>query len=147
MTSLFPKTVALTLVAGMAFAQQGSPGSHFIEQWDINGDGQVTLAEAEEKRGDVFGMFDEAEDGVLDDADWAAIDAHLTTEMEGKGAAADLGRGPGKLIRTSMTAAFNDADADGKVTRAEFIGATKTLFSQIDRNGDGLMTSADFGKK
>jgi hypothetical protein len=147
MRKLLPFTIAFALVAASAFAQQETPGAHFIEQWDINGDGQVTLAEAEEKRGDVFVMFDAAEDGVMDAADWTAVEEHLAAEMDGKGDAKGMGRGPGKLIHASMTAAFNDADADGKVTQAEFVAAPKSLFAQIDRNGDGVMTTEDFGKK
>lgn len=139
-------TTALALSAGLALAQNGTPGSHFIEQWDMDANGEVTLAEAEEKRGEVFVMFDQTADGTLDATEWAAIDAHLTAEMSDKGAAAGMGRGPGKMIHQAMTPAFNDTNADGTVTLDEFVAATKTLFTQIDRNGDGLMTPADFGK-
>ena len=144
MKTLFLLTTAFTLVAGLALAQQGSPGAYFIEQWDMDGDGQVTLAEAEEKRSEVFAMFDRAEDGVLDAADWTGITEHMDAEMGAKGAAAGIGRGPGKFIREAMTPAYNDADGNGEVTLDEFVSATKTVFSQIDRNGDGLMTPADF---
>jgi Ca2+-binding EF-hand superfamily protein len=145
MKPLFLLTTALTLVAGLAIAQQGSPGAYFIEQWDMNDDGQVTLAEAQEKRSEVFAMFDQAEDGVLDASDWVGISDHMEAEMAEKGAAAGMGHGPGKFIRESMTAAYNDADGNGEVTLEEFVTATKTVFTQIDRNGDGLMTAADFG--
>lgn len=81
MKALFLVTTALALSAGLAFAQQGSPGGYFIEQWDMNGDGQVTLAEAEEKRAEVFVMFDQSEDGILDATEWATIAEHLEAEI------------------------------------------------------------------
>ena len=43
-------TVAAALfIASSAYAQQGQPGAHFLENWDLDGDGQVTLAEAQGK--------------------------------------------------------------------------------------------------
>lgn len=33
------------LVAGPSFSQQGNPGQHFLEQWDVDGDGAVTTAD------------------------------------------------------------------------------------------------------
>lgn len=146
MKSFFLLTTAFTLVAGLAAAQQGSPGAHFIEQWDMDGDGQVTLAEAEEKRGEVFAMFDQAADGTLDAEDFKAVAEHMDAELGAQGAGHGMGKGPGKFIHDAMTAEFNDADGNGVVTAEEFTAATKTLFSQIDRNGDGVMTTADFGR-
>ncbi|WP_022702687.1 calcium-binding protein [Pseudorhodobacter ferrugineus] len=146
MKTLFLLTTAITLTAGLALAQQGTPGAYFIEQWDMDGNGEVTLAEAEEKRTEVFVMFDKAEDGVLDATDWAAIAEHLAAETGEKGPAAGMGHGPGKFIHDSMTQTYNDANSDGTVTLDEFVAATKTVFTQIDRDGDGRMTPADFGK-
>jgi len=146
MKTLLLLTTALALVAGLALAQQATPGAYFIEQWDMDGNGEVTLAEAEEKRTEVFVMFDAAEDGVLDASDWAAIAEHLAAETGPNGPAGGMGHGPGKFIHDSMTQSYNDADGDGMVTLDEFVAATKTVFTQIDRNGDGAMTPADFGK-
>lgn len=146
MKTVFLMTSTLTLIAGMVFAQQGNPGAHFIEQWDIDGDGQVTLAEAEEKREVIFEMFDQAGDGNLDADDWVGVVEHLAAEEAANGPGLGMGNGPGKFIHEAMTAAFNDTDSNGEVTKEEFVAATKALFPQIDQNGDGAITSADFGK-
>lgn len=146
MRTFFLLSTALTLVAGMTLAQQGQPGANFIEQWDMTADGIVTLDEAIEKRVEIFVMFDVAGDGVLDAADWEGVAAHLAAEEGDKGGDHAMGRGPGKLIHAAMTLAYNDANGDGVVTSDEFNTATRTLFPQIDRNGDGLMTVADFGR-
>lgn len=146
MKTIFLLTTALTLLAGIALAQQGKPGAHFIEQWDIDGDGQVILSEAEEKRGGIFDMFDQAGDGKLDADDWAGVAEHLEAEEGTNGPGLGMGNGPGKFIHEAMTAEFNDADGNGEVTAEEFVAATKRLFPQIDRNGDGVISSADFGK-
>lgn len=146
MTRISLLAAGLVFTAGMALAQQGTPGAHFIEQWDLNGDGQVTLAEAREKRGDVFYMFDANADGIFQPEDWAAIADHLATEEQANGAGLGMGNGPGRIIHAAMEPAFNDTDGNGSVTAQEFIDATDALFVQIDRNGDGLMTTADFGR-
>jgi hypothetical protein len=38
-----------------------------------------------------------------------------------------------------------DADDDGRLSRAEFTGATADWLARKDRNGDGQVTAADFG--
>jgi Ca2+-binding EF-hand superfamily protein len=139
-------TAAAALSATMAFAQQGNPGAHFIEQFDMDGDGQVTLAETKEKRGEVFAMFDSDEDGQFNAEEWKGINEHLALEMGQDGAVQNMGNGPGRFMHEAMTPEFNDANADGIVSAEEFVAATETLFANIDRNGDGVMTSADFGR-
>ncbi|WP_323006144.1 hypothetical protein [Pseudorhodobacter sp.] len=57
-----------------------------------------------------------------------------------------MGQGPGQAIHASLTPGFNDADGNGEVTLEEFVAATKTVFGQVDRNGDGVLSVADFGK-
>ena len=37
----------------------------------------------------------------------------------------------------------DDADGDGRVTRAEFKGP-QPFFQRLDRNGDGVLTAEDF---
>lgn len=53
-------TLAMMLLAvpALGLAQADAPAAHFMEQWDADADGQVTLAEAQTKRGEVFYMFD-----------------------------------------------------------------------------------------
>ncbi|MCB2115827.1 MAG: EF-hand domain-containing protein [Rhodobacteraceae bacterium] len=148
MKTILSAALAAVMLAGAAHAQQGIPGAHFIEQWDIDGNGDVTPEEAREKRGDVFVMFDQSEDGVFQPEEWAMIDEHLTAEdaAQGQGAAMGMGKGPGQFVRAAMQAPFNDLDGDGAVTKEEFVKATDTLFGQLDRDGDGLLTVADFGR-
>ena len=133
-----------------AFAQQGKPGANFLDQWDLNADGQVTLAEAREKRADVFRMFDKDDSQTLTAPEWDAITTHIAAEEsqkgQGQGQGQGHGGGPGQFVHAAMQPGFNDADKDGTVTAAEFEAATDALFPQIDRNGDGVVTVADFGR-
>jgi len=156
-------TTAVLLSATSLFAQEESPGSHFIANWDLDGDGAVTLAEATTKRGDVFTAFDADEDGRLADEEYAMFDearandqAQMREAMQanggkgqgkgqGQGQSQGHGMGPGMNEEGGMMRAFNDTDADGFVSRDEFIGHTADWIAQMDRNGDGTVTAADFG--
>ena len=40
-----------------------------------------------------------------------------------------------------------DDDGDGRVTLAEFLGVTEAWFAGVDRNGDGVITTDDFGPR
>lgn len=139
-------TAAIAL-GSAAYAQQGKPGAHFIENWDANEDGQVTLVEATEKRSDIFFTFDEDDNGFLSASDYAMFDearANDQANMEQSG----QGYGSGKGQQgQGMTLEFNDVNGDGKVSRDEFMARTPDWFATKDHNSDGVITTADFGRK
>lgn len=139
-------TLALALILPLAAtAGQGTPGAHFLENWDLDGNGEVSLQEAQEKRGDVFYTFDSDDDGFLDAAEYAMFDEARALDMEASGGG--HGKGPGKRLQTGMTLDFNDTDGDGRVSRAEFTGQAEAWITLIDRDGNGAVTSGDFGPR
>ena len=139
-------SVAAALFLGTAtFAQQGKPGAHFIENWDLDEDGQVTFAEAKEKRGDLFTMFDQDEDSQLSDAEYDLFDETRRADMDEN--AGGHKKGPMRGVDKAMTREFNDVNGDGQVSRDEFVGRTGDWFTMMDRTGDGVVTTQDFARK
>lgn len=120
----------------------GVPGAYFIENWDLDGDGQVTLAEAGEKRAELFYAFDSDENGILDAAEYDVFD-----EVR----ALDLAENEQSMSRdnpaNAMLREVTDANGDGEVTRAEFMDALPAWFARFDRNGDGVLSVDDFGPR
>lgn len=136
---------ALLVMAAPVFAENHQPGAHFIENWDIDGDGAVGLDDITARRGDVFHTFDADENGALDAEEYALFDEARANDM-----ANNRGHGQGKGLRRAskgMTLAFNDTDGSGEVSREEFLSRSKDWLSLLDRNADGTVTSADFGRK
>lgn len=127
-----------------AMAQQGNPGAHFLESWDANEDGQVTIEEATQKRDDIFIMFDQNENGSLDDAEYNLFDETRLADMD-----ANAGGHNGKMkgVSQGMARVFNDLDKDGQVTKEEFLSQVPAWFKMMDRNDDNVLTIADFGRK
>lgn len=156
MKTLTLTTAALALTASLAFAQ-GNPGAHFVENWDLNGDGQVTLEEATERRGNVFASFDANEDGFLDAEEYTYFDQARENDMKENAQAHGMGQGNGqgkgqgmqamKNAAGGMALEVNDTDGDGKVSHDEFITNTAAWITGMDRNGDAVITTADFGPK
>lgn len=124
-----------------AFAQQAAPGGHFIENWDMNEDGQVTVEEATQKRDEIFTMFDQDENGSLDTAEYDMFDETRQIDMNENAGA--KGARMGKLSQ-AMQREFNDTDKDGQVTRQEFLSGVTPWFDQMDRDKDQVITSQDF---
>ena len=123
---------------------EGKPGSHFIENWDMNGDGTVALEELTERRSDVFFTFDSDENGFLNAEEYGYFDNARAADMEGKD---DHAQGKMGKVQAGMIMTFNDANGDGQVSRAEFLTKAADWLAMIDRDGSGNITEADFGPR
>lgn len=88
---------------------------------DANGDGKVTLAEAQEAAKKHFAKLDDNKDGVLDRA-----------ELDGKGSR--------KFSRA-------DANNDGKITQTEALSGVKDWFTRKDTNKDGVLSGDELPGK
>lgn len=134
---------AILLSTTAAQAEQGNPGGHFIENWDLNEDGQVSLEEATERRTDIFATFDADENGVLNAEEHDLFDEARANDMKENG----MGHGKGKgNPANGMLRKFTDANGDGSVSREEFMSAVPGWYAKMDKNGDGTVTAEDFGK-
>jgi hypothetical protein len=138
--------IAVLLLAYPALAQPGQPGQHFVENWDLDGDGQVTVAEAEERRGDVFLSFDSDDDGFLDAEEYVYFDEARANDMANEGGQGGHALGAMKNAADGMELAVNDLDKDGKVSREEFLAQASVWIAAMDSTGDGVVTTADFGR-
>lgn len=134
---------ALLLVAGTAAAQQNPAAARFMENWDLDGDGRVTVEEAIEMRNDVFYTFDADEDGMLNAEEHEMFDAARENDVN------EMPEGPPRamiqMIADGMSRPVNDANGDGTVTGAEFEAGAAAWLAKVDSNGDGVVTIDDFG--
>ncbi len=143
MKTFLISATAATILATSAFAGSHGgavPGAKFLDEWDQNADGQVTVEEAASRRSDIFASFDENNDGVLSAEEYAFFDAARENAH-----GADAGNGGERKAAAGFTLAFNDVDGDGSVTLEEFLGKSADWLALLDRNGDGVVTKDDFG--
>jgi len=158
MKRLVALSAAFALTAGLAQAQTAvDPGVEFMAQWDVDGNGQVSLAEAREHRGDIFSMFDSDDNGSFSKDELAGIDEHKLMEIEagmgpghqlpdgmqprqgmgpgGKGMGPGQGKGPGAQQRM--------AQQGGPMGQGLYQPAEEGM-RMFDTNGDGTVTRAEF---
>lgn len=149
MTRYTPAALAALVLAlaAPALAEDMKPGAHFIENWDFDGDGKVSLDEATERRSDIFTTFDADEDDTLSAEEYDLFDEARANDMETMSEAngGPVGGGMGGYSR-SMERTVSDLDGDGVVTRAEFVDGTPSWFAMRDRDQDGYITIKDFGR-
>lgn len=110
---------ALALGGATAAFAQGEPGPR--GPGDPWGDATVARADVEAKAVERFAAFDTDNDGVVGEKEEEAA-----ATMPG-------GRALGRA----------DYDADGKVTRAEFVNAQLKRFDSQDADKDGTLTKAE----
>lgn len=145
MKTLMTTGIALMFTTSLALASShGNLGAHFLENWDLDEDGKVSLAEAIEKRGDVFYMFDQDENDVLDSTEYDLFDETRKADQEANGGG--MGRGRNNPVN-GMARQVTDANKDGQVSRAEFIDSVPAWYARMDKNGDGTVTVNDFGRR
>lgn len=134
--------LALMVMVAPTWAQTHQPGAHFIESWDVDGDGAVSLDDIIARRSDVFLSFDANDNGTLDAEEYVYFDEARANDMKHNA-------GPGGGLRRAaegMTRVFNDTNGDGEVSRAEFLTHSSDWMALLDRNQDGHVTTTDFGQ-
>jgi hypothetical protein len=139
-------------------------GMMMLRAADADGDNSITRAEVDALQAEMFTWMDRTGDGYLDDADKspvrrrmqaiieaerAARGADGTGDQRGRGFRRQDGpaggpegrrRGPGGPGGDAMGMRGADADGDGRISRAEFLGAEHPGFARLDANSDGVIT-------
>jgi hypothetical protein len=131
-------TAALLAATSMASAEMR--GQHFVENWDLDGDGKVTAAEAQERREMIFLTFDANEDAFLDADEYKLFDEARANDMADRPHRGQRMRAAANGMRLDA----NDKDGDGRVSRGEFLAQASTWIIAMDRNGDEVVTVEDF---
>lgn len=75
-------------------------------------------------------MFDADENDQLDAAEYDLVDETRAAD----------------IAANALKREFNDTDGDGLVSKVEFGDGTEAWFVKLDHNGDGVVTSEDFGR-
>ena len=138
---MFNAAASAVLLAGAAAAQQGPRGGHdgdhrrgamalmMLGAADYDGNNIVTRAEVERLQGEEFAFRDRNGDGYLDDADASPTRQRLAAMRPEDAAAAPRRRAP-RL----------DADGDGRISRAEFLGRELRIFDRLDADSDDAVS-------
>lgn len=125
-----------TLIGGLAFvsaqaADEGKGGKHgtfFLERFDADKDGQVSLQEFEDARNHRFEDIDSDGSGGVTLEEMRAHREKMRQEREARRFA--------KL----------DADGSGEVSEEEFQNKKKSMFERLDKNGDGVIEKSELPK-
>ncbi len=146
---IFTAAVSALMITAAASAQHGPGGRHeggegrhggaraliMLGAADLNGDNTVTRSEVEQLHADEFAFRDRNGDGYLDQADASPMMQRMAAMRPDDAEPRRFGRrgGQGPMERL-------DADEDGRISRAEFIGRELRMFSELDANGDDAVS-------
>lgn len=161
-----PLAYSLALMTALPLAAQAQGfGEQFLTNWDSDGNGQVTLEEVLERRGDLFYMFDADEDGRLNDEEYATFDETRALDREmhledygmtmgqaagpkgagqaGQGQGARKGTGQGMKQGYGQGQGMTPGKGLGMAAGIESVQSSMTRLSN-DLNGDGVVTRDEF---
>jgi hypothetical protein len=111
--------IGALMTSGAALAEHPGRGGGLFENADANTDGSIARDEFLAARAAAFAKLDQNTDGMLDEAD--------------KPAPAREGRRHGGL-RGRL-----DANADGKISKDEFVNGATPMFDGADKDGNGAL--------
>jgi hypothetical protein len=104
---------------------------------DYDGDNTVTRAEVERLQSEEFAFRDRNGDGYLDEADASPTRQRLAAMRPDGAEGGPRRRAPraGGEDREPV-----DANGDGRISRAEFLGRELVIFDRLDANGDDAVS-------
>ncbi len=131
---------ALSFATAMLVATTTAHASEtaFLEVWDMDADGKVTMREVDEMRIAIFETFDKDGDGALNSEEYTAFDKARGDAAKDSNSPL-LKRAVHGLRRESM-----DTNLDGMVTRNDMSAALRDWFMSHDKDKDGVLTDGDF---
>jgi Ca2+-binding EF-hand superfamily protein len=118
---------ALSFCAIPSLAQPQDPIDQLLANFnriDVNGNGEISRAEFRRVQAARWPQIDRNGDGYLSEEDFPTAAARRT-----KTQLAEI--------------AHLDADGDGRISQSEFLNGPAALFTQADRNSDGVLTRAE----
>lgn len=133
--------LAALMLAAASGATANPQAKNFIKNFDANGDGEITMAEAEGHREQIFSVLDRDRDNSLSREELVRrirmVEQVLSENEIDKTASSDS--------IDSLIAQY-DKDKDGAISLAEYNNGIKGWFKRKDRNGDGVISVADARK-
>lgn len=114
---------------------------YFMQQFDTDGDRQVSLPELAQARTAEFLRFDMDGDRTLNKDEYA----RLTLALAAREARPELRAFEEKTRRIlgALSLEESDLDQNGTVSKAEYQGNSALWFEAVDRNQDGAMSAEE----
>ncbi len=108
----------------------------FVETYDINGDGHVTLAEFTAEREKGYHVRDADGDGTVHEEEYVS-------EYEGRLEQELKERHDMQIKQAYVRFDVLDSDDNAEITLTEFNASGDRMFSDLDTNGDGIVDETD----
>ncbi|WP_375283845.1 hypothetical protein [Marinicauda pacifica] len=127
---------------------RGHSGLTHLAMFDLNGDNTVTRDEIASLKGEEFEWRDRNSDGYLDAEDASPMHRRMMEMREVRREEMrddeDGRRGRGHRGRRGERGGWmdgQDADEDGRISRAEFVDGETRMFDRLDTDQDGSVTA------
>lgn len=149
--------ISLTVAATLVKAHDNVPKSNqrigfvSVDTIDVDRDGQITHDEFVAYFTERFKLIDQDQNGQVT---WDEFMAHRIA-MKKASAPTDAGTGQIQTFKPAIDGAeqqtrrgrdliaFGDVNGDGQLSRSEFAWLGDQMFSRLDNNKDGLLSSQD----
>lgn len=142
-SALTATLISLAALAGTAAAEDGksssdaaphrTPGGHYLQHNDVDGNGQVTIDEARQVAEERFAKIDSNGDGyVTPEEGKSAAEARHAAHTERRGPLSE------KFFE------LRDENKDGQLSKSELSRMPEKVFDEMDTNDDGQLSRDEF---